>query len=120
MLCAEKCNIKNDNIMEGLEYNYITGYPSDVLEHLDRSLSQYMAHYSMVKVGITGNPERRWGEHHSDGWERMVVKYETSSENFVNQMEDYFIATRPSLANIWTGTSHLAGARKFYLYFIMQ
>ncbi len=43
--------------MEGLEYNRITGFPTNVLEHLERSLSQYMSRYATVKVGIMGNPQ---------------------------------------------------------------
>lgn len=105
--------------MEGLEYDYIGGYPSNALEHLERSLSAYMAHNGLVKVGITGNPERRWGEHRHDGWRRMVVKYETSSERFANQLEQHFIGSRPVLANIWAGTSHMAPSSRYYLYFLI-
>lgn len=106
--------------MEGLEYNRITGFPTNVLERLERSLSQYMSRYATVKVGITGNPQQRFAKYHAEGWKRMVVKYETTSENFVNQMEDHFIKSRPALANTWIGTSHMANASRFFLYFVMM
>ena len=105
--------------MEGLEYDYIKGFPKDVIEYLERSLSQYMANHEEVKVGITGNPEQRFAKYRTEGWHRMVVKYMSSSEKFVNFIEDYFIKTRPNLKNIWVGTSHLTGD-EYYLYFVMD
>lgn len=106
-----------------IEYNCITGPASKVIESLERSLSQYLRHYRDVKVGITGRePQKRFIEHLNEDpkWERMVVKYKSSSENFVNSIEKYFIYTRPKLKNIWIGTSHLYPDGQNYLYFILK
>ena len=104
-----------------VEYNMVSGFPSDVIPHLERSLSQYNSRYSCVKVGITGRaPEERFAEHRRGGWKRMVVKYVSSSRAFVNRMEDYFIYTRPWLNNRWHGLSHIKEEGDNYLYFIMK
>ena len=73
-----------------LTYKCISGQPSNVTASLSRSLSQFERYYSQVKIGITSNPERRANEHAQQGWQRMVVKYKTSSLRNANTVEDLF------------------------------
>ena len=85
-----KSFLKN-NTQKKVESEILSGYPKDVIPALERSLSQYERFYKDIKVGITGrNPQERFKEHQeNDGWERMVVKYKSSSEGFVNLIEDH-------------------------------
>ncbi len=73
--------------------DYWTGSLNIVKESLIRSVGQYTRHYSKVKVGITNNPEARTSKHkkNPEKWNTMVVKYRTSSANFVNQLEKIII-----------------------------
>ena len=72
-----------------LENNYLTGYPSNVLEYLHRSISQYSSWGNRIKVGITNNPERRLMEHErsNQNWQRMVVMYKSTSINNTSWLE---------------------------------
>jgi hypothetical protein len=114
-MIAKKVNKK-------VEFDYWTGCPNDVIGSINRAISQYLIYYKKVKVGITGrNPQERFNEHQNNGrWNRMVVKYKTSSENFANKVEKYFIETRPELKNKWLGYSGLSENGYNYLYVIMK
>ena len=74
-------------------YKGWTGPLNIVREPLIRSIGQYTRHYSKVKVGITSDPERRSRDHQrsTQRWNTMVVKYKTSSVNFINQLEKIII-----------------------------
>ncbi len=108
--------------MKKVEYDYWTGSPADVINYINRAISQYLRYYEDVKVGITGrDPQNRFDEHQKhSGWTRMVIKYVTSSENFANKVESYFIKTRPELENKWVGRSYLSKEGKNYLYLVMR
>lgn len=103
-----------------LTKNITTGPYRDLLGTLTRSLGQYEHYYRHVKVGITGNPDRRADEHGRDGWQRMAVRYETSSIEVANSVEKYFITNRPELKNKWTGFSHMTKTGPYYVYFVMK
>lgn len=103
-----------------LERNITKGPYRDLLGMLTRSLGQYEHYYRHVKVGITGDPDTRAYFHDRDGWQRMVVRYVTTSVNVANEVEKYFIRTRPELKNKWTGFSHLTKTGPYYVYFIMK
>jgi hypothetical protein len=70
-----------------VEYWYIKGFPSNVLEALNRSIGQYKRNYRSIKIGITGRvPQSRFNEHQRNKkWDRMVVIYKTSSIKFANR-----------------------------------
>lgn len=104
-----------------VEYNYITGAPVNVILPLLHSLKIFLTKYHSVKVGITGrDPQRRFGEHlKKRPWNRMIVRYKTSSENFANQLEQFFIVLNPGLKNYWLGTSNLCKKGDNYLYFLL-
>lgn len=101
-------------------YQYLTGQPIAVVASIARSIAQYERYHSQVKVGITSNPERRANEHAQQGWQRMVVKYKTSSLRNANTVEKYFINGREELKNKWTGFSPLSGHGPYYTYIIMK
>jgi hypothetical protein len=85
--------LKKNNAME-IEYNYWTGNFNDVKTSLIRSVAQYNVHYSKIKIGITNDPPRRLIEHEKTklGWKKMIIKYHTSSVNYINEMEKIIIA----------------------------
>lgn len=103
-----------------LTYKCISGQPSNVTASLSRSLSQFERYYSQVKIGITSDPERRAKEHAQSGWQRMVVKYKTTSLRNANTVEKYFINGREELENKWTGVSPLSTHGPYYAYIIMK
>ncbi len=72
-----------------LVYNYCKGKPAEVNTSLKRSISQYTRHYSNIKIGITCRPKERLREHDKMNlkWEKMIIKYETKSVNFINKIE---------------------------------
>ncbi len=72
-----------------LIYDYWKGKPSEVNTSLKRSISQYTRNYSNVKIGITCRPKERLKEHNKMNldWEKMIIKYETTSINFINKLE---------------------------------
>ena len=102
---------------------FYTGNPNVICSRLNISVGQYCRRYNNVKVGITNNPRRRFYEHIDRNpemhWERMVVKYKTSSVNNANTVEDWFINNRPDLVNKWTGRSGMSGNGPFYVYFLL-
>lgn len=73
--------------------NALTGFPSNVVESLNRSIGQYKRNYNHLKVGITGRPpEERLREHlRTNTWSRMIILYQTSSINFANTMEQWLV-----------------------------
>lgn len=102
--------------------NYYSGYPGDVIPLLKISISLFLRNYKRVKIGITNNPERRWDEHlrqDIESWDRMVVKYTTTSVNYANLIEKYFIEAEPSLHNRWTGWSNMTDSDHYYVYILL-
>jgi hypothetical protein len=75
-----------------LEDDYWTGHLSEVEASLKRSIRAYLSFGYKVKIGITNDPNRRANEHSKNiGWKRMVVKYRTSSNYYINNMERILI-----------------------------
>lgn len=52
-------------------------------------------------------------------WERMIVKYMTSSKNNANEVEKWFIKNRPDLTNSWTEYSTMSEVGPFYTYLLL-
>lgn len=105
-----------------LEYDYWRGPINQVVESLIRSVGQYTRHYD-VKIGITNDPERRAREHSRSGirWRRMVVKYETSSVNYINRMERIIIDYHwDYIKNKVGGGGGPNGNPPFYLYVLLK
>lgn len=66
------------------EYREFSGHKKEVLRLLQKELSLYQRGQE-IRVGLTNNPNRRWGEHrrsarkHNYIWKKMVVVYSSSS-----------------------------------------
>ena len=103
-----------------LTYKCISGQPSNVTASIARSIAQYERYHSQVKVGITSDPKRRAKEHAQSGWQRMVVKYKTSSRRNANLIEQHFIVTRPELKNKWAGNSQMTPSGPYYVYILLK
>jgi hypothetical protein len=75
-----------------IQDNYITGHLAEVESSLKRTVSAYLRNGYKVKIGITNNPERRSYEHSQTGrWKQMVLKYQTSSVRYINEIERIII-----------------------------
>jgi hypothetical protein len=105
-----------------VEYNYVTGQPMVVLSQLKISVANFLVNNSDVKVGITGrDPQERFKEHlKKKDWDRMIVKYKTTSERNANKLEDLLIENYPELINEWMGTSYLSEDGDNYLYVLVK
>ena len=73
-----------------LKHDYWKGQFEDIIESFIKSISQYSINHNGIKIGFTNDPERQLKEHieSNDGWKKMVVKYETHSENYIHTMEE--------------------------------
>ena len=72
--------------------NHVTGWPTDVLTSLRRSLGQY-TRYGRFKIGITGNPNGRAQQYDQARlpYTEMIVLYRTDSKKFVRAAESELI-----------------------------
>lgn len=107
-----------------VEYSksYYSGFPANVIPLLRISISLFLRNYKRVKIGITNNPERRWKEHQrqdAESWDRMVIKYVTTSVNNANRVEKFFIDAEPALHNRWTGWSNMSNSDNYYVYILL-
>ena len=106
-----------------LKHDHWQGQFEDILGTFIRSISQYSINHNGIKIGITNNPERRINElkASNDGWEKMIVKYETTSINYINVMEEL-------LSNYhWEYNSNIRGnvgethkTPPYYLYIVIK
>jgi len=103
---------------------YYTGWPKDVLTGLKISIALYLRTYRNVKIGITNWPERRFYEHVQRDctikWQRMVVKYKTTSVANANKIEKFFIENESRLKNRWNGFSKMSDDGPYYVYFLLS
>lgn len=110
-------------IME-LIYDYWKGKPSEVNTSLKRSISQYTRYYSNVKIGITCRPKDRLRQHNKMNldWEKMIIKYETSSINFINKIEkDHIDYQWEFVTNLRAGGGGPNGKTgPFFLYVLLK
>ena len=108
-----------------IEYSqsYYSGWPKNVIPLLQISLGIFLHNYNNVKIGITNDPDRRFYEHQkrnpSMNWERMVLKYSTTSVCNANAVEQYFIKNRPELVNSWAGFSNMTEKGPYYVYILL-
>jgi hypothetical protein len=110
--------------MKEVEYNLITGHINEVIESLCRTVGQYKRNNTTVKIGITGrDPQIRFNEHLAEGrWQRMVVIYETNSENYANKIEEWLVDQHyEGLKNTRQGGgSSLSFKGKNYVYVLLR
>jgi hypothetical protein len=74
-----------------LIYKDHPGHIGNLIPSLRRALGQYTRYCKHFKIGLTTNPEQRWGTYKRDGWDDMIVVYSTSSEKYVADAEKLLI-----------------------------
>lgn len=101
-----------------LKYDYWTGQFEDIKGSLIRNISQYSINNNAIKIGITSNPERKIKEHLDSnlGWKKMVIKYQTSSVNYINVMEEILINYHWEYTN---NERNMFNQSKFYYLYIL-
>jgi antirestriction protein ArdC len=72
---------------------YRTGHVKDIRKLLNRALGQYARYNNKVKVGITADPDRRWGEakFEDDNWKKMIILYKTGSRKYALEGKKYIL-----------------------------
>lgn len=75
----------------GVDWNYYTGHVYSIIPTLRRAVGQYLRSGYDYKIGLTGDPDRRWREAHQSNWERMIVIYNTKSVSYCAIAEDLLI-----------------------------
>ncbi len=106
-----------------LDYDYWTGTFNEVSTTLKRSIAQYIRNYKNVKIGITNNPKRRAQEHSASSvkWDKMIVKYHTTSVNYINEMEKILVDHHWSyIKNEVAGGGGPNGEGPYYLYLLLK
>ena len=104
-------------------YNYFTGWPSEVVSDVLRSISAYTRRDRVrgFKIGITSDPERRFQEEYAHAYRNMAVVYQSSSVANVADMERLLIDHNWELAdNIISGGGGNYGDPPYYLYVAMR
>ncbi len=106
-----------------LIFDYWVGHLTNREQTLRRSVGAYIQHYSLVKVGITCKPERRLKEHQrsNKGWDKMIVKYHTTSVKYINSIEKILIYHHwYYVANEVAGGGGPNGNPPYYLYVLLK
>ena len=106
-----------------LIYDYWSGHITNISFNLRQSINSYIRHYSTVKIGITCNPERRMSEHDRSGigWEKMIVKYKTSSVSYINEIEKETIDSHwDDITNMVSGGGGPNGNPPYFLYILLK
>lgn len=105
-----------------VEYDFWTGSLDSVLNSLNRSVAQYIRNHKSVKIGITNHPERRLKQHLVNRhWDKMIVKYKTTSVRNINLMEALLIERYIDYTvNQVTGGGGPNGEPPFYLYILVK
>jgi hypothetical protein len=100
----------------------ITGHILDVETKLIKSVYYFTGKYKRVKIGITNNPERRAQEHRKTGkWKKMIVKYHTTSVDYINDIERIIIEHHwDYIENKIAGGGGPNGIGPYYLYFLVS
>lgn len=107
-------------------YDYYTGWPSQIISDLKRSITQYLNNNCYVKIGITNDPERRWNEHkyYDPSWDKMVAVYESSSLNQVRYLESELIKYEWKREELWNsiggGGGNFSENTTYFLYLLIQ
>ena len=75
----------------GLRWSARRGHINSLLPTLRRVIGQIKRNCYDYKIGLTVNPQQRWYAHSRDGWDEMLVIYETRSPKSVATAEDILI-----------------------------
>lgn len=102
-------------------YEFTTGVPRRIAGSLRRRVSAYTRQDRVraFKIGITTNPERRFRESYAGQYDEMIVVYQTSSRQYVCDVERDLVEHNWALCNNRVGGG---GGRSstgpFYLYIV--
>jgi len=105
-----------------IEQKIQSGWPRNIIRRLNVSIGLYLKYYNNVKIGITYDPDRRMREHSRScryDWDRMILRYKTTSEKNDNEIEKWFIHNRPELVNQWDGDSHMPEGYWYFIYILL-
>jgi hypothetical protein len=108
---------------ERVVFNYVTGRPQEVVTDVLRSISAYTRRDRVrgFKIGITGNPDRRFGEEYARAYHKMAVVYCSKSIANVSELECLLIEHNWELAdNIISGGGGNYGNPPYYLYVVTR
>ena len=106
-----------------LKHDYWQGQFEDILGTFIKSISQYSINHNGIKIGITNDPEKRLKEHITSnvGWKKMIIKYETTSINYINVMEELLINYHwEILSNIRGNVGETHKTPPYYLYIVIK
>ena len=106
-----------------LKYDYWTGHFEDIKASLIKSISQHSINHKGIRIGITNDPERRHKEYQigNQGWVKMIVKYETTSANYIHIMDEILSSYHWEYAsNIKGDVSESYKTPPFYVYLVIK
>jgi hypothetical protein len=106
-----------------VEYNYVTGRPSEVVSGVLRSISAYTRRDRVrgFKIGITNDPERRFREGYAHAYHKMAVVYQSASIDNISELERLLIEHNYELCdNIISGGGGNYGDPPYYLYVVVR
>ena len=102
-----------------------TGHYSELLAaQFRRRLAGYCRKRS-VYIGVTSDPETRERQHQKDGWERMILLWQTDSYSKAREAEKNLIAwardKEKPVCNIKQGGGRLSeyAKQRYYLYLMI-
>jgi hypothetical protein len=106
-----------------IRFDLTTGRPSAVAATLRRRLSAYTRKDVVrgFKIGITNNPESRFSNGYARDYDEMIVLYQSSSLDFVSQVEcDLIEHNRDLTKNRIAGGGGNYGDPPYYLYVVLK
>ena len=73
-----------------------------------RAVGQYRRRWALVKVGLTTAPRARLYKHKADGWDGVVVVFQSSRRKPANRREEIQTAERDVIEHLErVGANHL-------------
>lgn len=111
-----------------IEKNTVMGRIKDALPTIKQKLNGYLRQNDRIKIGATTKPDTRWKRRHSkDGWDRMVLVYETRFPGATRSVEKALIAYartcnfRVKPDNILPGGESIPdNADAYWIYILLQ
>lgn len=109
--------------MADVYYNYVTGWPGEVVSTVLRKISAYTRTNKVryFKIGITVDPERRFDEEYKYNYDEMIVVYRSDSYDNVCDLERQLIEHNSELAdNMIGGGGGRIGNPPHFMYVVIK
>lgn len=110
-----------------IEANIVRVGRYEAMAQLKPMLNGYRRSWSRVYIGVTANPERRWGKHARNGWRKMVLVYEAIRPDIAQHLERDLIdyahrcGFQVEVENVNPGGEGISSQnRKNYLYVLVS